>query len=306
MNNQSKIIFSVIIPVYNRSLTISTAINSVLNQSFFDFELLIIDDGSTDNTLEVISTFSDSRIKLLKMSVNSGAAAARNFGIKSALGQYISFLDSDDTFEPDFLKVSYETINPTNNRIGFMWTGLNRIENNNVIKECWKPTNNKNSYFTFLSNLHIGTNSGITVKKEVFIKCGYFNEKLEAAEDTDFFLRISQHYDYIFSTKYLMNVYRDGKDRLSKNLKKNAKAYQLIFPQHKEVIDTSQSLKQKYYYKMMWLSFYLPNRTQGTKYFFFLIRNKIYNLKIILIYLNYLILPLSLSSFLHRKISTIK
>ena len=78
------------------------------------------------------------------------------------------------------------------------------------------------------------------------MKCGYFNEKLEAAEDTDFFLRISQNYDYVFSTKYLMNVYRDGKDRLSKNLKKNARAYQLIFPQHKEVIDTSKFLKRKY------------------------------------------------------------
>jgi hypothetical protein len=187
-----------------------------------------------------------------------------------------------------------------------MWTGLNRIENEYVKKECWKPTYVKNSYFTFLSSLHIGTNSGITIKKVVFEKCGYFNDKLEAAEDTEFFLRITKEYDYVFSPKYLMNVYRDGKDRLSKNLKKNARSYQLIFPQHKEMIDTSNFLKKKYYYKMMWLSFYLPNRSLGTKYFFFLIRNKIFNVKMILVYLNYLLLPLSLSSFLHKRISTIK
>lgn len=306
MYNESKIVFSVIMPVYNRSLTISKAIDSVLNQSFLNFELLIINDGSTDNTLTVINAFDDSRIKILNMPTNLGAAAARNYGIKSALGKYVSFLDSDDTFETDFLKVSYETMKQTDDRVGFMWTGLNRIEKKIIKKECWKPTFDKNSYFTFLSSLHIGTNSGITIKKEVFVKCGYFNEKLEAAEDTDFFLRISQNYDYVFTTKYVMNVYRDGNDRLSKNLKKNARAYQLIFPQHKEIIDTSNFLKKKYYYKMMWLSFYLPNRRLGTKYFFFLIKNKIFNVKIILIYFNYLLLPLSLSSFLHKRISTIK
>ena len=299
-------IFSIIIPVYNREHTVSNAIKSVLGQTFLNFELIIVDDCSTDQSVDLIKSFNDNRIRFFEMPTNSGAAAARNNGIKNAKGIYISFLDSDDAYEPDFLKESYDLLCDTSSKIGFMWTGVNRIENNHIHQESWSPKFIQNSYFTFLNALHIGTNSGITIKKEVFEKCGYFNENLQAAEDTDFFLRITKDFDYVFTTKTLMNVYRDGHDRLSKNLQKNAKAYQEIFPQHKAVIDTSKKLQKKYYYKMMWLSFYLPDKKLAFNYFSFLIKNKLIDTKIVFIFFSYLILPFSLSSELHRKLSASK
>ena len=98
--NQSKV--SVIIPTYNRAYLISRAINSVLNQTYQDFEIIIVDDGSTDNTEEVIKEFQekDERIKYIRHKNNKGEAAARNTGIKAAKNEYISFQDSDDESFP--------------------------------------------------------------------------------------------------------------------------------------------------------------------------------------------------------------
>jgi len=96
MNKNPKV--SVIIPTYNRAHLIGRAIQSVLNQTYQDFELIVVDDGSTDNTNEVIKEFSqkDKRILYIKHDKNKGGSAARNTGIKAARGEYIAFQDSDD------------------------------------------------------------------------------------------------------------------------------------------------------------------------------------------------------------------
>ena len=304
MEGHYKPFFSIITPVFNRVDTISNEITSVLEQTFVDFEMLIIDDGSTDATLEIVQSFFDNRIKIFKTPKNGGAAAARNIGIQEANGNYISFLDSDDFYQPDFLQESFDILEKSSEKIGFMWTGLLWNEKDNIKMEFWEPKFNTSSYITFLNSLHIGTNSGITVKRKVFEICGYFDENLKAAEDTDFFLRITQQFDYTFSSKYLITINRDGKDRLSKDLKKNAEAYKVIFPKHRHIIDSSKLLQKKYYYKMMWLSFYLPNKKIASNYFFFLVNNRLINLKSLCIFLIYFFLPLKKASFVHRKIST--
>jgi glycosyltransferase involved in cell wall biosynthesis len=105
--------FSVIIPVFNAENTLATAINSVINQSFTDWELLIVDDCSTDGTHQIAENFAnnDIRIKLLKLQHNSGSAKMpRDTGIKNAQGEYIVFLDSDDELTADYLKTMYEHI----------------------------------------------------------------------------------------------------------------------------------------------------------------------------------------------------
>lgn len=104
----SKPIVSVVIPTYNRAHCVSDAIDSVLTQSFQDFELIVVDDGSTDETPDIVSAYGD-RIKLIRQK-NSGASAARNAGIRAAQGEWVAFLDSDDTWEPEKLKVQVEDL----------------------------------------------------------------------------------------------------------------------------------------------------------------------------------------------------
>ena len=97
---------SVILPVYNCELYIKNAIESVLNQTLTDFELIIVNDGSTDSTLNIINSFNDNRIKVINQ-LNQGPGAARNNALRIAQGEYVMYLDSDDWFDPDALKTAY-------------------------------------------------------------------------------------------------------------------------------------------------------------------------------------------------------
>src|SRR3972149_1034912 len=96
---------SVVIPSYNRADMLRRAIRSVLAQTFTDFELIVVDDGSTDNTVNPVEEFSDSRVRFMRRSVNEGAARARNMGVELSCGEWIAFLDSDDEWLPRRLEL---------------------------------------------------------------------------------------------------------------------------------------------------------------------------------------------------------
>src|SRR4028119_812278 len=102
-------LISVIIPVYNGEKTIQETIESVLNQTFTDFELIVINDGSQDATLEIVERIQDSRLKVLSYP-NAGQAASRNRGLSHASGEYISFIDADDLWTPDKLEAQLRAL----------------------------------------------------------------------------------------------------------------------------------------------------------------------------------------------------
>jgi len=294
---------SVIVPVYNRGDKIKRAIDSVLSQTFKDFELIIINDCSTDNSVQIINEFSDSRIKLLHTPKNSGAAIARNIGIKNAKGDIISFLDSDDFYEPEILEVSYKLLNDSSDEIGFMWTGLRYIYNNKISEFCWEPKFKENHYITFLNELHIGIGCGISIKKIVFEKCGLFNESLPAAEDTDFFLRISQNFGFKSSKAILINIDKSGIDRLSKNYKKNAIAYNIFLIDNFFEIDKRPSLQKKFYYKMMWLNYHLGDINIGNIYFNKLKSKNLVDKKTLIVHTLFNFFPLTIAIKIHLFVS---
>lgn len=294
---------TVVMPVYNRKDMVLKAINSVLIQTFTDFEFLIIDDCSTDGSYEICRSIKDVRIKVYRLPKNSGAAAARNLGISLSLGKYISFLDSDDTLEKDFLKISKDILDNTSDKIGFMWTGRRIILGGKIKEEIWKPLGTS-SYLIFLKHISIGTGAGITIKKEVFKKCGNFNTSLPAAEDTDFFFRISQHYDFTYSEQYLINVYKNSTGRMSQNYKNIATAYNSFLLQHLEEIDKDMDLKKIYFYKLMWLNFHLNDKEKAQEYFKQTPRNTfIFKMKVFFVYFIYSNFPLKLATYIHAKLA---
>lgn len=295
---------SVIIPVFNRGKTIRKSVESVLEQSFRTFELFVVDDCSTDDTWEIINSFDDPRIKCFKLPINSGAAAARNFGIEKSTGNFISFLDSDDTFEKDFLKVSYETLDNTSAKVGFMWTGSKIITDSSSYFQIWKPKGTS-SYHIFLKQIGIGTGAGITVKKDVFEKCGKFNEDLPAAEDTEFFFRISQHFDFTYSEDCLINIFKNSSNRLSQSYIRIAKAYNIFLKDHYIEINKDPELKRIYYYKMMWLNFHIPDSARAKEFFKKIPHRSVFDkAKISFIYLLYRVFPLKVASYIHIKLSS--
>ena len=109
---------SVILPTYNRAEIVKRSILSVLNQTYKDFELIIIDDASTDKTRMIVEELGDTRIKYLRNRQNLGPAASRNIGIKASRGIFIAFQDSDDEWRPDKLKKQVETLEKENNQNG--------------------------------------------------------------------------------------------------------------------------------------------------------------------------------------------
>lgn len=133
---------SIVMPTHNDEKFVKDTITSVLNQSFDDFELIIIDDNSTDETADIIKTFSDKRIKLIVNENNRGAAFSRNVGLSLATGEFIAFLDGDDRWYPDKLKLQlqfmeennyvfsytdYELIDEENNKMGIYYTGPMKV-----------------------------------------------------------------------------------------------------------------------------------------------------------------------------------
>ena len=109
---------SVIMPAYNSEVYIRESIDSVLAQTFADFELIVVDDGSTDTTAAIVESYTDSRIRLIRQP-NRGVSEARNTGIEAARGQYITFLDSDDLYYPDFLKTLHRLIQSNQTEMAF-------------------------------------------------------------------------------------------------------------------------------------------------------------------------------------------
>ena len=258
--------FSVIIPVYNRGRVISNSIVSVINQTFDNWELIIIDDNSNDDTFESISSFKDSRIVYLKNERNSGPAFSRNRGIIIARGEVISFLDSDDRFYPDFLKSTYLYL-IENNKIGFCWTGLEVKYKHEIKKELWIPKTKNSPYYSFLKDLSIGSGCGLSIRREIFQKCGLFNEELSAAEDTEFLLRIVQKFEFGVIEDTLIFIDKSGNDRLSLNYERNAISYNKFINQHWSTIICFPDLKKKFYYKLMWLNFHLGDFTLARVYY---------------------------------------
>ena len=145
---------SVIMPSYNSEEFIAESINSVLAQTYENFELLIVDDCSTDKTIEVVKGFNDDRIKLFVNERNSGAAVSRNRAIREATGKWIAFLDSDDLWFSD--KLEKQITYMQNNGIAFSYTDYEVIDENNIVVSTFKPRLNVCKYKDILKHNHIG------------------------------------------------------------------------------------------------------------------------------------------------------
>lgn len=283
MQTESENLVSIVMPVYNREKQLANAIRSVVAQTYENWELIIVDDCSLDKSLTVASSFQDARVKVFSMEKNSGAAVARNLGIKNASGSFISFLDSDDTYESDFLKYSVAKLSGSPAEVGFIWTGCffhrGATGHEVVTKTLWKPVIKESAYLCFLHELRIGIGQGITIRRSVFDTVGLFDETLPAAEDTDYFLRMTQQYSFDYVPECLIHINQGGADRLSKKFDKIALAYNQIVPKHLSVINNRITLRQKYFYKLMWLNYHLGERKLARMYFKKVLADRFTNMK---------------------------
>jgi glycosyltransferase involved in cell wall biosynthesis len=204
---------SVIIPTYNRLPMLKEAIHSVLNQNFEDFELIVVDDGSTDGTAEEIRKYGG-RVKLLHHSENRGVSAARNRGILHSRGKYIAFLDSDDLWVKGKLKIQVAFLDE-NPHYPLCYTDEIWIRRGKRVNPMVKHTKYSGWIFEKCLPLCTISPSSAMMRKTLFPKVGLFDEALPVCEDYDFWLRISARFPIFFINKKLI-VKRGGhSDQLS-------------------------------------------------------------------------------------------
>jgi glycosyltransferase involved in cell wall biosynthesis len=204
---------SVIIPTYNRLSMVKEAVDSVLKQDFEDFELIVVDDGSTDETVKEIKRYGG-RVRLLQHSENRGVSAARNKGILHAKGKYIAFLDSDDLWVKGKLKIQVAFLDE-NPHYPLCYTDEIWIRRGRRVNPKIKHTKYSGWIFEKCLPLCTISPSSAVMRKTVFSKVGLFDEALPVCEDYDFWLRISARFPIFFINKKLI-VKRGGhSDQLS-------------------------------------------------------------------------------------------
>jgi glycosyltransferase involved in cell wall biosynthesis len=224
-------IVSILIPTYNRARLLSRAINSVLNQTYQEFELIVVDDGSIDNTNEVIKSFNDLRIRYIRLEQNRGSAAARNIGINAAQGEYIAFQDSDDEWQPEKLEKQMRIFENASAQVGVVYTGFYLI--NGDRKKYIPGPNIKTKgdiYNELLKGNFVGTPAAV-VRKRCFEKVGVFDEHLPGLEDWELFIRISEHYMFAYIDEPLLNAF-SSPDSISANKDAYIEALKLILEKH--------------------------------------------------------------------------
>jgi glycosyltransferase involved in cell wall biosynthesis len=204
---------SVVIPTYNYSNFVCKAIDSVLNQTYSPIECIVVNDGSTDNTMEVLKLY-EGKIHIIDQ-INGGLSNARNSGIKAASGEYISFLDSDDWWEINKIEqqVDYLDNHPDVNAIGCGIYDIDKSRNECHIQISINPSDDpsKNLQDVALRRLWIGgSGSGIFARRFIFDEIGLFDEALSAAEDWDMWLRIVSQYKIYNLPEPLTTILRHG------------------------------------------------------------------------------------------------
>ena len=210
--------FSVIIPLYNKENFIENTLKSVLNQTFVDFEIIIVNDGSTDSSAIKVLQFVDSRIRYY-YTENGGVSTARNYGIELAKSNFITFLDADDYWYPSFLEQMFENINRFPEQMVF--SSATEIESSNKVfpSKYSIPRTGEfeivNYFSASLMESVIWTSSAV-FHKNVFEKSGVFDPKIKISEDTDLWIRIGLNFSILFTWKILARYVYDS-ESISRN-----------------------------------------------------------------------------------------
>jgi len=224
-----------IIPAYNREAFVGRAIESVLEQTQSDFELVVVDDASTDRTVEVVEAYDDERVHCLRFETNRGANAARNAGVEYATGEYVTFLDSDDEYDPMFLETVIEYLSDAPDSVGGVYTSRRQVRDgrevdvdlaNQVLTEPQSVVRDYRAYGF----------SNWALRADVFDSVGPFDESFSGLQDREFLIRYLDEYEFHPITQVLVTQHQHG-SRMSANPTRKLKALEDLLEKHGPLFD---------------------------------------------------------------------
>jgi glycosyltransferase involved in cell wall biosynthesis len=233
---------SVIIPTYNRSDLLRSAIGSALDQTFTDLEIIVSDDKSTDNTRDVVQNFADMRIKYILNKGKKGPSAARNTAISVSGGEYIAFLDDDDKWLPDKLQKQVEVLDSSQSNICGVYTKSLKIDlltgkiiSANPVTD--RTRGNLLYQLMIKSPIHTPT---VLVRKSCLEEVGLFDETMSYMEDLDLWIRLSMYWDFEYISKPLTKVYVHGIEHLSRNLLGQTEGREILLERYKHLFSKNK------------------------------------------------------------------
>ena len=241
--------FSVIIPTYNCADFLKRAIDSVFSQTYQNFEVIVIDNSSKDNTEDVLNSFDDKRLIAIKVNNNGIIAHSRNKGIENAKGDWIAFLDSDDVWKPEKLEKVKESVNQ-NPEVVLICHDEQYVENSEIKNRLRYGPAVQNLYQRLLFKGNCVSTSATCLRKDIAIETGGFSERKEfkTAEDYEYWIRLAQVGQFYFIKEILGEFHVHGENS-SSNIH----------------IHTNAGMAVKEYHFSLWLSKF-PNMNKKVKY----------------------------------------
>ncbi|MBL8012336.1 MAG: glycosyltransferase family 2 protein [Candidatus Omnitrophica bacterium] len=203
---------SVIIPAFNRASVLPRALQSVLTQTYEDYEILIVDDASTDDTSDLVKSYTDSRIIYLRHAANRGGAASRNTGIERARGELVAFLDSDDQWEPNKLQRQIDVLQRAGQDCGVVYTALKAVYEATGETEMLEVTHRGRFLHELLISNCVRTLSSVIVRRSALLKAGGFDPQLRSCQDWDLYIRLAKECSFECINEPLTVYYVNKKD----------------------------------------------------------------------------------------------
>jgi glycosyltransferase involved in cell wall biosynthesis len=229
MKNNSKI--SVLMNCFNSEIFIKESVQSLVNQTYTNWELIVWDDASTDGTLDILKCFKDNRIKIYTNSSHCGLGSGRIKAQKFLKGDYISILDSDDVYEKDKLRNQIEAFN-RNHELSLVTSWYSTINKNSKQISKIKLSNNLSEIKNELCGDNIFAHSSIMYKRIDAEKVGWYSEKFEYSQDYDLTIKLLKNNSFYIVPDYLVKI-RD----IDSSMTRNSSLHSLIIKEHLEILN---------------------------------------------------------------------
>lgn len=272
--------FSVIICTYNRPSLLVRAIESVLAQSFSNFEVIVVDDHSPQDMGELVEGFGDARIRFLRQAENRGVAHSTNLGLQAATGEYISILNDDDCFAPSFLAEMWQHLEATG--ADFAWCGVEDAyeEEPEAFGRVARATRHSDPWAVEELVTRVGLGFGFTIRRESLLSLGGLDENLRSSEDTELFLRlVQQPTSWQSLPDCLVKVFRQ-KDRLTKASPRRAEDLSYVLAKHHSFLQTRPPLIR--HFQLVLASLYVEygDRAKGRRALLALLRESVWQARV--------------------------
>lgn len=213
--NGSRPAVSVVLPTYNRASLLPEVLENLRGQTFENFEVVVVDDGSDDGTEELFRGHDRETIRYVRHEINRGASAARNTGIRKASGRFIAFQDSDDRWKPEKLEKQVAVMEEAPESVGLVYVGTEMEDRNGRIVPVQVPRHRGDVHEEQLYRDHLSGTPTWLVRRECFEEVGTFNEDLPARMDYEFNLRLTRSYHVDFVKEPLVRIGHSAANRIT-------------------------------------------------------------------------------------------